>query len=185
MNFFVCTINSFYDVFSADNENESFENIINDSSFIIEALKDDGVVVNKIPNYLKQIYFKNTKNFQKFDSDYLKSNCVQWLENCLNELKAKLQDVFKHVSCLKNLVLIRDAVLDFEINLVSKHHLPETNLNFNWDSLCQNLFDKNIQTWNDLISPFYYDQSKVIYFKKSLNKKERKIFFKLMEILID
>ncbi|RNA42051.1 conserved oligomeric Golgi complex subunit 1, partial [Brachionus plicatilis] len=184
LDFLVSTVNSFYSVFSANNEDQSFDGIINDSTFILEALKDDGVVINKIPAYLKQIYFEKKQNIQKFDLDYLKTNCGQWLDNCVQELRTKLQKVFKYVSNLKSLVLIRDSVLDFETNLLNKQHLSETNSGPNWDSLCQLLFDKNISIWNDLISSFYYDQSKLII-DSSFQSTHDNLIYNLQQCLND
>jgi hypothetical protein len=36
-----------------ENKIQSFEQLINESSFTIESLKDDGFVISKIPSYLK------------------------------------------------------------------------------------------------------------------------------------
>ena len=52
---FVHTVHHLYDLFSSDTENksESYEALISDGSFTVESLKDDGIVVSKIPTYLK------------------------------------------------------------------------------------------------------------------------------------
>lgn len=160
---FVNTVNCFYDVFSSDSENkmENFESLISDTSFTIEALKDDGVVISKIPNYIKSVKFKDTDNIKKFDTDYLKYNCSQWLQICLDELKTKLKSVFKYATNLKSLVIIRDSVLEFESNLMNKQNFSDVNQHLNWTFLCETLFNEKIEFWNNLISPFYYSQSKV------------------------
>jgi hypothetical protein len=52
---FVHTVYNLFDLFSSDLENktESCETIISDQSFTIESLKDDGIVISKIPTYLR------------------------------------------------------------------------------------------------------------------------------------
>ncbi|CAF0714065.1 unnamed protein product [Brachionus calyciflorus] len=181
----VVTVNCFYDVFSSDIENKSedFEALINDNTFTIEALKDDGVVISKIPNYVKSVKFKDTEHIKKFDADYLRLNCSQWLQTCLEELKSKLKNVFKYATNLKSLVIIRDSVLEFESNLINKPNLYLSNQQ-SWSSLCQNLFNQNIEFWNNLISPFYYAQSKLII-ETSFKSTHESLIQNLKEILND
>ena len=49
MNEFVKMI---FKLFFLENKIQSFEQLINESSFTIESLKDDGFVISKIPSYL-------------------------------------------------------------------------------------------------------------------------------------
>ena len=58
---FVQTVYTFYDLFSNDStivdQNSTYEVLISDGTFIIESLKDDGIVINKIPSYITSKFF--------------------------------------------------------------------------------------------------------------------------------
>jgi hypothetical protein len=134
-------------------------------SFTIETLKDDGVVVNKIPVYLKNIKFKDTEQVKRFDAEFLVKNATQWLDSCLSELKTKVATTFKYANNLKNLVLIRDSVLQFELSLLNNSAVSPAitfNSDLSWEKLCSSLFNQKIPIWSGLISQFYYSQSKFI-----------------------
>jgi hypothetical protein len=91
--------------------------LINETSFTIEALKDDGFVLSKIPAYLKNIKFKDPKKLERFESSFLQTNCQSWLNTCLQSLKQAISQALKYASNLKSLVIIRDATLEFELKL--------------------------------------------------------------------
>lgn len=52
---FVQSVNHLFELFSSEPSANtmSYETLISDSTFTIESLKDDGIVVSKIPGYLK------------------------------------------------------------------------------------------------------------------------------------
>ena len=80
------------------------------------------------------------------------------------ELKNKISNAFKYSNNLKNLVLIRDSVLDFELSLNSNSNnsaFSFYNSSMPWEKICNSLFGQKIEIWSYLISPFYYSQSKV------------------------
>ncbi len=155
---FVSTVSHVFNLFvnDADNEFQSFENSINEMAFMTETLKDDGFVITKIPDYLKNVKFKETSGMQKFDADYLSDECTKWLEVCLKELRAGFESTFKYLKSLKNLVEIRDVVVEFESKIEATGQD-----NNGWSRICGALFKKDIRIWSELIAPFYYDQSKV------------------------
>ena len=142
---------------NSENKSVSFESIIADASFTIEMFKDDGVVVSKLPAYLKNIKFKDIESIKRFDTNFLVTNSTQWLSSCLIELKSKVATTFKYASNLKSLVLIRDSVIQFESSLLNGSFVSS----LNWQAVCQSLFGQKIEIWQQLISPFYYSQSKV------------------------
>lgn len=107
--------------------------------------------------------FKDTQNIKKFDMEFLRSNCKLWLQNCITKLKLELENAFKYATNLKSLVLIRDSVIEFEANLVSnsKLFISDCNQHLSWNDICESLFSQKVKFWTELISPFYYSQSKV------------------------
>jgi hypothetical protein len=163
----VNTIYHLFDLFSNDSQNKSerYEDFLNDSAFTLETLKDDGVLISKIPHYLKNIKFKDCENITRFEQEFLKFEAKQWLENCLNDLKSKLATSFKYSNNLKSLVLIRDSVIEFESSLMENKNSNTTSVSNNsdldWHSICEYLFEKKIELWSEYVSPFYYAQSKV------------------------
>lgn len=104
--------------------------------------------------------FKDTDDIKLFEKEYLLENAKGWLKNCMDELKTNMASIFKYATNLKSLVLIRDAILQFEQTLTTKK--PNEMNSENWLHVCEYLFDERIDLWTMLISPFYYSQSKFI-----------------------
>jgi len=93
----------------------------------------------------------------------LKEQVTEWLENCLSGLKISFSQNFKYANNLKSLVIIRDAIIEFESNIQNDALLIK-NQQFNWNFVCEKLFSKKIEIWSLLVSPFYYIQAKVLQF---------------------
>lgn len=172
---FVYTIRHLYDLFSSpsstsssstnkngtieSNNSVSYEALISDGSFTIESLKDDGIVLSKIPSYLKSIKFKDVEGVRKLDQEYVSLRCSQWLSTCLDMLKKRIESALKYAVSLKSLSLIKEAVTQFE------NSLSNNNNNYNqpdWIHVCQTLFNRRLDIWSQLVAPFYYSQSKFI-----------------------
>ena len=112
-------------------------------------------------NLFKDLNFKSVDNIKKFELDYLKEQVTKWLEDCLSDLKTSFSQNFKYANNLKSLVIIRDSIIEFESNIQNDALLIK-NQQFKWTFVCEKLFNKKIEIWSLLISPFYYIQAKVI-----------------------
>lgn len=112
--------------------------------------------------------FKDIDGIKKFDQEFLKYSCSDWLKNCLNELKESIESILKYAINLKNLALVKDAVRSFETGLLNNNSTGTSSNNkfqhLNWTYICESLFNQNIELWSQLVSPFYHSQSKVSYF---------------------
>lgn len=164
---FAKTVNHIYNLFSDDPDNkvQSFEESINESTFAIESFKDDGFVITKIPSYLKNVKFKETKSIKRikrFDRSYLQEMANLWLVRCLNDLQENFLQTFKYIKTLKNLVEIRNEVIEFEADIQMITSTKIENQETNWKHLCEVLFQKEILIWTELVSPYYYAQSRTI-----------------------
>ncbi len=104
--------------------------------------------------------FKDTYDIKLFEKEYLLENSKSWLKSCLEELKTSISSVFKYATNLKSLVLIRDAIFQFDQTLTTKK--PNETNSDDWSHVCEYLFNERIDLWTVLISPFYYSQSKLI-----------------------
>ena len=102
--------------------------------------------------------FKNSANLKRFESETLVPMTTKWLDSCLAQLKDGVLSVLKYATNLRSLVFIRDAVIQFENSLLTSNSEP-----LNWQSVCQTLFNRNVNLWSDIIAPFYYAQSKVSF----------------------
>ena len=112
-------------------------------------------------NCIKDPNFKDIQNIKKFDQTHLREHANVWLNDCLNSLKTSLSKTFKYANNLKSLVIIRDAVVEFESSIQNDSTLIK-NQQFNWSIVCEKLFDSKIQLWSQLVAPFYYVQVKVL-----------------------
>lgn len=101
--------------------------------------------------------FKDTSDIKRFEKEYLLDQANNWLASCLADLHQGLEYTFKYVKSLKNLVEIRDRVIDFEAEIKL-----DTGSNANWIHVCEILFNKEILIWSQLISPFYNAQTKFV-----------------------
>ena len=104
---------------------------------------------------------QHIQNIKKFDQTHLREHANVWLNDCLNSLKTSLSKTFKYANNLKSLVIIRDAVVEFESSIQNDSTLIK-NQQFNWSIVCEKLFDSKIQLWSQLVAPFYYVQAKVL-----------------------
>lgn len=101
--------------------------------------------------------FKDTTDMKRFEKEYLIDQANSWLAGCSADLHQGLEYTFKYVKSLKNLVEIRDFVIDFEATIKQ-----DSGSHANWMHVCQVLFSKEILIWSQLISPFYYAQTKFV-----------------------
>jgi hypothetical protein len=90
----------------------------------------------------------------------LSSNCQTWLKACLENLKQGVSDALKYATNLKSLGIIRDAVIEFETKLKASSS-GDSNESISWETKCESLLKQKLEIWTDLVSPFYYLQSKV------------------------
>ena len=88
----------------------------------------------------------------------MSSNCQAWLKTCLEGLKQGILNALKYATNLKSLVIIRDAVLEFESKLKVANI---SNTSKSWDGQCEFLFKQKVEIWSELVAPFYFLQSKV------------------------
>lgn len=76
----------------------------------------------------------------------------------MESLKQGISDALKYATNLKSLGIIRDAVIEFETKLKASNDSNEPN---SWETKCESLFKQKLEIWTELVSPFYYLQSKV------------------------
>ena len=91
-----------------------------------------------------------------------------WLNDCLNNLKKSLSKTLKYASNLKSLVIIRDAIVEFE-SIIENDSTLIKNQQLNWSTVCERVFNSKIEIWSQLVAPFYYVQAKVFDFFSSKN----------------
>ena len=84
-----------------------------------------------------------------------------WLNDCLNGLKTNFSKTFKYATNLKSLVIIRDAVIEFESSIQVESVTVVKNQQFSWSIVCEKLFNRKVEIWSHLVVPFYYSQAKV------------------------
>ena len=105
------------------------------------------------------VSYKEVDGVKKFDNEYLISNCSQWLDICIGEMKLRIESVLKYVGSLKNLVMIKEAVIQFESGVFQKSNAKVSSLD--WAYVCESLFKRKIELWSQLVSQFYNSHSKV------------------------
>ncbi len=98
---------------------------------------------------------------KRFENDYLIEKTNAWLDNCLNDLRLSVSNTFKYINNIKNLTIIRDSIIEFESSIQLEQTSPISNQQNTWSQICQSLFNKQFDIWSQLISTFYYEQSKV------------------------
>ena len=122
---------------------------------------------------MTDVKFKGTESFKRFDTDFMRVKCSEWLSVCFEQLKQGISSALKYASNLKSLVLIRDAVVQFESTLVDESTTSASasplaqspsisGTTVSWSHICLTLFGKSVELWSELVVPFYYAQAKQI-----------------------
>ena len=105
--------------------------------------------------------FKDTASIKRFDKEYLLEQASDWLVGCLADFQQGLEYTIKYVTSLKNLVEIRDVVIDLEAGITQETAKADSQ-QCGWLHVCQVLFNKELLIWSLLVSPFYHAQTKLI-----------------------
>lgn len=113
---------------------------------------------------MKDVKFKDTVNVKRFEEEFLRNKTQEWLNDCLNEIRLKIEVLIKYAMNLKSLALIRDSVSQFEADLASNAAsiMSSANSHLSWTYVCEYLFGRKVDLWSQLVAPYYLTQSKLI-----------------------
>lgn len=84
---------------------------------------------------------------------HLHDNCTQWIQTCVNDVKAGVSTLLNYVNTVKHLASIRDTVWD----LMSQ----DTRLK-DWTVVCQRVLNNSLLIWDDLLRPLFVDRVKAL-----------------------
>ncbi|XP_022105215.1 conserved oligomeric Golgi complex subunit 1-like [Acanthaster planci] len=84
---------------------------------------------------------------------YLQQSLEQWVETCIQDVHSGVGKLLGHVTSMKALATIRDAVWDL---------LAEDNGEVSWSTVCQCVLDRQLSLWGEFIRPLFLTRVQAI-----------------------
>ncbi|XP_038072145.1 conserved oligomeric Golgi complex subunit 1-like [Patiria miniata] len=84
---------------------------------------------------------------------YLQQSVEQWVETCIQDVHSGVGKLLNHVTSMKALAAIRDAVWDM---------LAEDDSDISWSTVCQCVLDRHLSLWGEFIRPLFLTRVQAI-----------------------
>ncbi|XP_065910977.1 conserved oligomeric Golgi complex subunit 1-like [Dysidea avara] len=105
----------------------------------LQLLQEEGLDVPATPTEISQ--------------SALHSSCKEWLTKCLTDIQTGVSSLLHHITSVKSLVVIRDAIHDI---------LSERMDEIDWDDSCDTVLGRKLCIWSELLQPSVFARTKVI-----------------------
>ncbi|XP_071794705.1 conserved oligomeric Golgi complex subunit 1-like [Asterias amurensis] len=86
-------------------------------------------------------------------ASYLQQSVEQWIETCIQDVHNGVSKLLNHVTSMKALAAIRDAVCDL---------LTEDNVDVSWSVICQCVVNRHLSLWGEFIRPLFLTRVQAI-----------------------